>query len=96
LICEEMQKLRDWLDNNGIEWHDHSSNAIPELFWMCRTKFYIKGNEFSVINGIGSYGGKRYASAKNHGLLELWINQKGEPQGYLTADNVIERIKEYE
>ena len=21
-VCEEMQKLRDWLDENGINWED--------------------------------------------------------------------------
>ena len=59
------------------------------IYWMCRTKFNIKGNEFSVINGIGSYGGCIYAGAENHGLLECWVNQTGEPEGWLTAEDVI-------
>lgn len=25
-VCEEMQKLRDWLDENGINWEDNSED----------------------------------------------------------------------
>lgn len=93
MICEEMKKLREYLDTKNIEWKDDSEELSS--YYMCRTKFFVDGNEFSVINGVGSYGGA-VLGGKNQGLLELWINRKGEPQGYLTADNVIERIKEYE
>ena len=51
-ICAEMQKLREYLDSHDIKWRD-SSDDFTE-WWMCRTKFEIKGNSFSVINGFGS------------------------------------------
>lgn len=100
-VCEEMQKLRNYLDEHNIKWRDESDKGVFarkdnvdfSIYWMCRTKFEIKGNEFSVINGIGSYGGCLYAGAKNNGLLECWINQKGEPEGYLKADDVIKKVK---
>ena len=102
-VCEEMQKLRNYLDEHNIKWRDESDKGVStrkdiidlSSYWMCRTKFKIKGNKFSVMNGIGSFGGCVYAGGKNYGLLECWIN-KGKPEGYLKSDDVIEKIKKYE
>ena len=47
-ICEEMQKLRDWLDENGINWEDNSEelsryDLVPEYkMWIVRTQFKKK------------------------------------------------------
>lgn len=90
-ICAEMQKLREYLDAHGIEWRDNS-DAFSE-WWMCRTKFEINGSSFSVINGVGSYGGVNAGCKHNQGLLELWINEKGEPTGYLKVEDVIKEIE---
>ena len=63
IIVEEMQKLRDWLDEHNIEWVDKSEEPVyleyfhRYSFWMCRTHFDINGKHVSVINGYGSYGG---------------------------------------
>lgn len=102
-VCEEMQKLRNYLDEHKIKWRDESEkgasvrkdNVDFDSYWMCRTRFEIKGNKFAVINGIGSYGGCFYVGTKNHGLLECWIN-KNKPEGYLKSDDVIKKIEEYE
>ena len=91
-VCTEMTKLREYLDTNDIEWRD-DSDEMSDWYFMCRTKFDIKGNDFSVINGVGSYGGVNAGCKYNQGLLELWINQKGEPTGYLTAEDVIKEIE---
>jgi len=90
-ICTEMTKLREYLDAHDIKWRDDSEDFT--LCWMCRTKFDIRGNEFSVINGVGSYGGVNAGCNYNQGLLELWINEKGEPTGYLKAEDVIKEIE---
>lgn len=65
-VCKEMQKLRDWLDENKIPWEDVSEdfcrfnlNKIEHEMWICRTHFNIKGHKVSVINGYGTYGGVR-------------------------------------
>lgn len=50
-ICEEMLKVRCWLDQRGIEWFD-----LSDMF-MIRTHVDIGKINFSVINGVGSYGG---------------------------------------
>ena len=47
-ICKEMQKLRNWLDENNIPWMDQSEDYHIDLeklgeMWMCRTKFEIGG-----------------------------------------------------
>lgn len=88
-VCEEMQKLREYLNKHNIQWTDVSE---PYCFsWMCRTHFTLRNNHWSVINGYGSYGGFGTFSPNNEGLLELMTSEVngGEPVGYLTADDVI-------
>ena len=88
-LPEEMNKLRKLLDDMGIGWKDVSSHyEVKEHtidFSIYRTRFEHKGRYISVIIGIGTYGGDK-------GLLEMW-DGNGEPEGYLTAEEVIERIK---
>lgn len=84
-----MQKLRDWLDDEGIEWYDDSEES--EMFWMARTKFAVNTTTFSVINGVGSYGGCVMGDSDNKGFLECMVNGC-EPLGYLRADEVIDFI----
>ena len=90
-MCNEMIKLREWLDDHNIKWWDKST-TYDDYFYMHRTGFIHKGREFSVINGVGSYGGCVCAGYKNQGLLEMWVDQKGEPRGCLTAEDVIKEI----
>lgn len=83
---QEMIKLRQMLDDMGIEWEDVSEHhGILIDITIYRTHFEHKGRHISVIIGHGTYGG-------NKGLLEMW-DGNGEPEGYLTAKEVIERIK---
>lgn len=101
-VCEEMQKLRTWLDENKISWEDVSedfSHNITDKFdfemWICRTHFKIKKHTISVINGYGTYGGYGIFSEDNQGLLEtmgLWYGDDS-VKGYLTADEVINKVK---
>lgn len=90
--CEEMLKLRKTLDDLGIEWYDcsESTGFCP----INRTHFKFKGHEFSVINGFGTYGGLNIFNNKNLGLLEMMIDTR-DPIGYLTAEDIIKRIKYY-
>jgi hypothetical protein len=102
MICEEMKKLRAWLDEQKITWKD-VSNGLPKEalkvdgvldWWICRTHFWVNGYHFSVINGHGSYGGYMLNDEKNQGLLEMMIGNH-EPTGYMTADDCIKEIKNY-
>lgn len=93
-ICEEMKKLRELLDYNKIRWIDQSEDfsSINKAydFFICRTHFEIKGIFFSVINGMGTYGGYSDIIKKdNKGLLELQVDND-DVIGYLTADEVME------
>lgn len=90
-ICEEMKKLRAYLDTHGIGWRDQSGGN--EAAWMCRTKFRYRGRSWSVINGIGSYGGQRTVGEENLGLLEAMPDNNNDPEGWLTAREVIARIE---
>lgn len=79
---EAMNTLRRWLDSQSIKWVDHSDLS------MKRTRFWVKGNEWSVIFGEYSYGGAQ-------GLLEVWTKNvnNGEPLGHLSASEVIKLIE---
>ena len=91
---EEMNKLRKMLDDMGIEWQDMSTilimdylveNLSPIDLTMFRTHFSYNGVRISVICGHGSYGGEE-------GLLEMW-NGQDDPEGYLTAEDIIKILK---
>ena len=88
-VCDEMKKLRDYLDSNGIEWDDVSSKYNG--FYLCRTHFTYGENKYSVVNGYGTYGGYNPFNKVNDGLLEMRVS-KEEPIGYLTGDDVIRII----
>lgn len=89
-MCNEMQKLRDKLDERGIKWDDVSSITSEEQIMqlmqrgivrnyaemtMWRTHFEVDGIKYSVINGYGSYGGYDPFTGKNYGLLECMTDK---------------------
>jgi hypothetical protein len=55
---------------------------------MERTRFTVRGHEFSVIYGTGSYG----ESLK---LLEAILPESQEPEGDLTASEILEVVDEW-
>lgn len=90
-VCEEMKKLRKMLDDRGIEWQDTSR---PGDIWVCQTRVDIGRKHYSIINGVGSYGGFSMLSGKNYGLLEVWdFTRENEPIGSLTAEQVLQHIE---
>jgi len=93
IVCEEMQKLRDYLDSKKIEWIDKSDGC--EMGWICRTHFDFKDYRWSVINGSGTYGGFYINEKQNPGQLELMVScvNGGEPIGSLKAEEVIAYMK---
>ena len=95
-VCEEMQKLRDWLDEKKIEWEDHSETSTYDKEfnpWICRTWFYINNKRISVINGYYTYGGISIIDGKNEGLLEVMGLIGNGVIGHMTAGDVIAAIK---
>lgn len=92
-MCNELCKLRTYLDDKNIEWFDKSDSYID------RVHFYINGVLWSAINGFGTYGGYRgyldFEENGNTGLIELMIGDT-EPIGWLTADDVIGYIENKE
>lgn len=85
---DEMIKLRKELDKLGIPWEDRSEVWGGRLN-IYRTRFYIGGNLWSVISGSGTYG-------HEVGALELMSSavNGGEPVGWLSAEDAIEKVKE--
>lgn len=86
----QMVKLRKLLDANGIEWHDVSTAPyeLAGFVGINRTHFEHRGYHWSVVHGSGSYGEKE-------GLLEVMsvaVNG-GEPEGWLTAEQVMDLVK---
>lgn len=93
LPCDEMTKLRSYLDNHDIKWADASDETI------CRTKYWHNGILYSVINGRGTYGGIDGCDPKevNQCLLECWSVPFGDdPAGWLKADDIIKKMEEWE
>jgi hypothetical protein len=95
-VVEEMQKLRDMLDEKNIPWQDDTDDFSTERFenWICRTHFEYNGNEISVINGIGTYGGWGGANLteENLGLLEIMIGEVN-PIGWMKAEECMELLE---
>lgn len=99
-VCEQMQQLRNLLDEKKIPWEDHSEDMTRDKdwpMWFCRTHFEYKGIEWSVINGFGTYGGWFGANPgateeNNMGLLELW-EHSSDPKGWLRAEDVMKEIE---
>lgn len=91
-MCNEMVKLREELDKRNIEWEDKST--VEEFFTVYRTHFEYNNCKYSVIYGFGTYGGLNLSTKSNFKLLELMSEavNKGEPVGYLTAEQVIEIV----
>ena len=86
-VCQEMQKFRDWLDQNNINWDDRSDKYIS------RTHVKTDDHFYSIVNGVGTYGGETIGTDYNHGLLEIMIDSN-EPIGWQKAEQVIELVKE--
>lgn len=104
IICKEMQKLRAALDKMGVgftdeseEWemfdYDSGFAKQPIKQGICRTHFDFNGVYYSVINGFCTYGGYDWNEFENKGLLEIML-PNGEVEGYLTAHEIIEILKE--
>ena len=93
-VCDEMKRLRKYLDEKGISWSD-KSEVYYSKFWICRTHFELNGYKWSVIHGYGTFGGIMMWNNKDNGLLELMTEciDGGEPRGSLTADEVIELME---
>jgi len=90
-VCEEMEKLRKFLDIKNIAWEDCSDPHIE----IERTRFKIKDKTVSVIHGFGTYGGWNRLQA-DKGLLEVmtWEDNAedfSDPEGYLTAEDVVRK-----
>ena len=86
---EEMRKFRKMLDAEHIRWEDKSDFGI---YPICRTHFTYNGQRWSVIHGVGSYGGVDLLTGADRGLLEAY-NFCDEPVGYLTAEEAMQYVK---
>ena len=80
-----MQKLKDALDERGVEWEENNSD--PEEPWQLeRIAFKVGKTKWSVICGEISSGGKS-------GKLEIWNGKKSmEPIGHLGAREVLWKV----
>ena len=90
-ICEEMKKLRSYLDEKKNKWIDQSEHFDSVSFEMIiwRTWLWIGDRKISVVNGFGTIGGIVGIDGENAGLLEIAIDGLGGVYGNLTADDVI-------
>ncbi len=94
-ICEEMKKLRSYLDEKKIKWIDQSEDMASSSFKMIiwRTWLWLGDRKISVINGFGTIGGVVGFDGDNAGLLEIAIDGLCGVYGNLTAEDVIRIIE---
>lgn len=90
--CREMVKVRFFLMVKKIEWMDESDEYREK--YIHRTVFWLGGHKFSIINGVGTYGGAVNVGFVNQGLLEMRIDER-EPRGNMTGKECIDVIKGY-
>ena len=87
----EIERLDAMLRDAGIPF-ERADDLWSKTFSIHRIQYpqrlkYV----FSAIQGYGTYGSKE-------NLLELWCRSKSpfeDPEGYLTAEEVFERIKKH-
>ena len=92
----EMLKLRDMLDVAGVRYvkNDGVKQDAEWMRWQTKSpEFRIEevdgrsvAHGFSVVLAPYSYGGV-------DGRLEAWVDGMEEPFGYLTADEVMDRLR---
>ena len=81
----EMEKLQEWLDKNNIKYERYIEEGR-----LNRNQILIKTNKIklSFICHYGSYGYQQ-------GLIEMY-DFENEPEGFLTAKQCINKLKELE
>lgn len=86
LDLTEIQRLRDFLDENSIGYEVKDWGKSSSGFWEGYNLHVINGDiRYSFLLSKGSYG-------REKGLIEFY-NFNEEPTGYLTADECMKIIK---
>ena len=89
----EMLRLRDMLDVAGVRYvkNDERLEGAGGMRWQTKSPDFRIGNVahgFSVVLAPYSYGGV-------DGRLEAWVDGMEGPFGYLTADEVMEKLRQW-
>ena len=90
-MTEELEKFRLELVKRGIQYTDASTPEIQGMR-IDRIHFFYQDRHYSVIHGIGTYGGLNKYTRKDNGLLEVYGGKYDDPVGFLTADDVVKLI----
>ena len=84
----QMLRLRDMLDIEGIA-YIRDDGAFGADSWRTASENFKadeSGTGFGCVLNCMSYGHEA-------GLLEVWISGEPDPVGWLSAENVIERVR---
>ena len=88
----EFNKAEDMLKERGIPYErEDDSHDLPNGMGVCERHqvllFDENGNTIAdFVCSTGTYGA-------DHGLLEYWGDRHSDPEGWLTADEVLQRIE---
>ena len=85
----ELQKLKDMLEANGMEceWDEDPALGGASICIPSRDAFAMRAG-FSVIQIYGSEGA-------DCGLLEMWGHGMKNPEGFLSAEDVLRKLEEH-
>ena len=84
---KEIFRLKEMLENENIpfEFIEHEDLEGYQITYPIMDTSILQF-DISIIQHKYSYG-------NDENLLEMWDLSKGEPEGYLSAEEVLERIK---
>ena len=84
---KEIFRLKEMLENENIpfEFIEHEDVEGYQITYPIMDTSILQF-DISIIQHKYSYG-------NDENLLEMWDLSKGEPEGYLSAEEVLERIK---
>ncbi len=92
----EIFKLKKMLEENNIsfDYIDNSLSRGSQHHQICVPRFDLKKRVISVIQGAGTYGGQDDL-LEIMGLMTEEEEENDRVVGWLSAENVFERIKKY-
>lgn len=92
----EMMRLREMLDKAGVEYRTEDYES-PVLFGTERMAYRAVSPDFDTDGGVCVAGFSAILAPHSYGgdagLLELWAKGMDEPIGWLSADDVMYKLR---
>lgn len=95
-VPPEMKRLREMLDKAGVE-YDTDDRESPVPFGAGRMAYRAVSPDFDTDGGVCVAGFSAILAPHSYGgdagLLELWAKGMDDPEGWLSAKDVMRRLR---